>query len=130
MDTSLKALKLSLGGEDFEYDIPTRNVLSEKVSNNVPFQRFMAGLLPVFNQFPKEFANRLKARLENLGDLLLLINPTVTAVSTIASISVGLWKRNGISALAQAHIYHNAHLFPGSKRHDLFLLQVRFYFRN
>ena len=51
MKTTLKTVVLSGPDGTMEYDIPFKNVLSDKVSNNIPFQRFLSGLLPVYNEY-------------------------------------------------------------------------------
>ncbi len=72
--------------------------------------------------FP-EFCAQLKHQLSSLGDLLTLVDPALTAVATVCSVSAGLWTRNGRSAADPASRYHNHYERPAFKRQDLVLLQ-------
>ena len=58
------------------------------------------------------------------GDVYHLIDPVITAIATIASISAGMWRANGTPAAGQAFLYHHFHLCPSLKRHDLILFQT------
>jgi len=43
--------KFRFAGKEFTYKITRKDVLRSRVSVNVPYQRFLAGLLPSFNAF-------------------------------------------------------------------------------
>ncbi len=44
-----------------------------QVSVNVPYQRFLAGLMPSFNAFGEEFASSFARRLASHGDIFHLV---------------------------------------------------------
>ena len=72
--------------------------------------------------FSSEFYNKLRHRLDNFGDLLQLVDFTLTSVAVNASVSVGMWRRNGESALQRQHIFYQE---ADAKEKDLVLLQVK-----
>ena len=117
---------LELGKWKSTYEITKKDVLTQKVSVNIPLQRFLSGLMPSFNAFTDEFAGSLKRRLENLGDVYHVIDPVITAVATFATIGAGMWRLNGVPVMGLEFLYHNFHFCPSLKRHDLVMLQVEF----
>ncbi len=52
-------------------------VLLFQVSVNVPYQRFLAGLMPSFNAFGEEFASSFARRLASHGDIFHLVREKV-----------------------------------------------------
>ena len=106
------------------YEITSANIYAREVSVNVPYQRFLAGLLPLFNTFTPEFAAKLRPRIDQYGDVLQMVDPAITAVAVLASISCGLWRRNGMPVLGRDYLYQHFHMCPSLKRNDLILLQV------
>lgn len=42
---------ISIGGNEFKYEITNRDILSDHVSVNAPFQRFLSGLMPSYSAF-------------------------------------------------------------------------------
>lgn len=118
-----KPFNCQLGNRKASYQITKKDVLKDRVSVNLPYQRFLSGLLPLFSGFTEEFGETLPARLASFGDVYHIADPAITAVATIASITAGMWRLNGTPAAGQAYLYHNFHLCPSLKRHDLILLQ-------
>lgn len=113
-----------VGSITTKYMVPEVNIYTEKISVNVPFQRFLASILPAYSSHAGEFARKLKQRIESHGDPVLIANFALTSVAVLCSITAGLWKRNGTPVRGRAFLYHNFYTFPSLKRNDLILLQA------
>eukprot|EP00095_Tigriopus_kingsejongensis_P008844 maker-scaffold15_size728074-snap-gene-2.18 protein:Tk08844 transcript:maker-scaffold15_size728074-snap-gene-2.18-mRNA-1 annotation:"ubiquitin-protein ligase e3 component n-recognin-" len=112
-----------VGSKVVKYMVPEVNIYTENVSVNLPFQRFLASILPAYSSHAGELAKKLKQRIEAHGDPLMIVDFSVTSVAAICSITAGLWKRNGTPVRGRAFLYHNFYTFPSLKRNDLILLQ-------
>ena len=120
----MKSAMFKLGSSESKYEVTRVDVLKDRVSVNVPYQRFLAGLLPSFNAFGPEFASHFERRLTTHGDAFHLADPVITAVAALATMDSGMWRMNGTPALGMSFLYHNFYLCPSLKRHDLILLQA------
>ncbi len=120
----LRQASIKLAAKETRYEVSKIDVLKDKVSVNVPFQRFLAGLMPAYNGFGEEFANSFARRIASHGDVYYLVDPVVTAVAALATMDSGMWKMNGTPSLGMSFLYHNFYLCPSLKRHDLVMLQV------
>ncbi len=135
-----------LGSKEITYEITRKNVANSPVSVNVPFQRFLAGLIPSFSAFTPgknlcthaiscrnsscthisvvDFAENLARRLSSLGDPFHLVDGALTCIAALATMDAGMWRMNGTPPMGMSFLYHNFYLCPSLKRHDLIMLQA------
>ncbi len=48
---AMRTVTFKLGSSEHKYEVTKVDVLKDKVSVNIPYQRFLAGLMPSFNAF-------------------------------------------------------------------------------